>query len=288
MPYAGLSIFGDARYLDAARPLFSAGAVDAIEWSVDSWSHDDSADEIDTLLDDYAKRGRLIGHGIHYPLLAVTADKMRATWLKQLKPVIKANKYTGVSVHFGFSTGWKLREGAPLPVPLCKEALDIGKKAMLALQKTVKVPVGIENLALAFSKQDVASQGVFIEEMLRAVDGYLLLDLHNIYCQSINFGIPIIDLVKTYPLGRVLEIHVAGGSWSEHGKMKVRRDTHDGRVPKELFDALPSVIKLCPKAQYIIFEKLPQSFKTKADTAGFRDDFMQLKSVVTRAQKAAA
>ncbi|TAL31200.1 MAG: DUF692 family protein [Alphaproteobacteria bacterium] len=287
MPFAGLSIFGDARYLDAARPLFAAGAVDAIEWSVDSWSHEEAADEIDTLLDSYAKRGLLIGHGIHYPLLAVKADKLRANWLKQLKPVVQARKYAGVSVHFGFSTGWKLREGAPLPVPLCKEALDLGKKAMVALQKTVKVPVGIENLALAFSKQDVASQGVFIDEMLRAVDGYQLLDLHNIYCQSVNFGVPVLDLVKTYPLSRVLEIHVSGGSWSEHGKMKVRRDTHDGRVPQELFDALPAVLKLCPRARFVIFEKLPQSFKTKADTTGFRDDFMQLKALVPR-EKAAA
>jgi hypothetical protein len=151
----------------------------------------------------------------------------------------------------------------------------------------VNVPVGIENLALAFSRQDVEDQGRFIDALLREVDGYLLLDLHNIYCQSENFGVPVIDLVKTYPLGRVLEIHVSGGSWSEHGGAKVRRDTHDGRAPEAVFEALPAVLPLCPKARFVIFEKLPGSFQDSADAAGFREDYLRMKSQVNLAKAAA-
>jgi uncharacterized protein (UPF0276 family) len=289
MPLSGLSIFGDARYLDAARPLFSGGEVEAIEWSVDSWSMEECAEETDALLRTYSDARKLIGHGVQYPVLSVRADKLRAKWLKQLKPAVKPYNYAGVSVHFGFATGGNIVEGAPLPVPLCAEALETGKKSLAALAKTVNCPVGIENLALAFSKRDVAEQGVFIAEMLRAVDGYLLLDLHNIYCQSVNFGVPMLDLVKTYPLKRALEIHVAGGSWSAHGAAhaRVRRDTHDGRVPEEVFEALPAVLALCPKARFVIFEKLPQSFKNKKDAEGFREDFLRMKSMVTRAKAAA-
>lgn len=289
MPLTGLSIFGDARYLDAARPLFSGGEVEAVEWSVDSWSMEEAQDEIDALLRRYSGAGRLIGHGIQYPVLSSRADKLRASWLKRLKPAVKPYDYAGISVHFGFATGGNIIEGAPLPVPLCAEALATGKKALAALAKTVDCRVGIENLALAFSKRDVAEQGVFIAEMLRDVDGYLLLDLHNIYCQSVNFGVPILDLARTYPLERVLEIHVSGGSWSQHGakRAKVRRDTHDGRVPEEVFEALPAVLALCPKARFVIFEKLPQSFKTKADAEGFRADFRRMKTTVTRAKAAA-
>ena len=289
MPLSGLSIFGDARYLDAARPLFSGGEVEAVEWSVDSWSMEECQDEIDALLRRYSDAGKLIGHGIQYPVLSSKADKLRGKWLKRLKSAVTPYDYAGISVHVGVATGADIIEGAPLPVPLCTEALETGKKALASLARTVDCQVGIENLALAFSKRDVAEQGVFIAEMLREVDGYLLLDLHNIYCQSVNFGVPILDLVRTYPLKRVLEIHVSGGSWSQHRakRAKVRRDTHDGRVPEEVFEALPAVVDLCPMARFVILEKLPQSFRTRADALGFRKDFLRMKSMVSRAKAAA-
>ena len=282
MPRCGLSIFGDARYLDAARPLFSEGAVDALEWSVDSWSTEEAQEEIDATLTDFSQRGQLIGHGIHYPLLAARADDLRAQWLERVATEIAPYSYAGISVHFGFATGADIIEGAPLPVPLCAEALDLGRRAMTLLAQTAKVPVGIENLALAFSRKDVEDQGRFVEELLEETDGYLLLDLHNIYCQSENFGVPMLDLVKTYPLERVLEIHVSGGSWSG----PVRRDTHDGRVPDAVFDALPATLALCPDAKFVIFEKLPQSFATDADAADFRDDFRRMKAMVNRVKAA--
>jgi uncharacterized protein len=285
MPHCGLSLFGDERYLAAARPLLSS--VEAAEWSVDSFAQDDVFDETAALLDDFAAKKRLIGHGVEYPLLSENAADLRRRWLENLKYETEARKYAGISVHFGFSAGWEFVEGAPLPVPLCDAALRTGKLAMANLSAVVDAPVGIENLALAFSKQDVADQGRFIDELLRDVDGYLLLDLHNIYCQSENFGVPMLEIIKTYPLKRVLEIHVAGGSWSEHGEHRIRRDTHDGRAPEAVFEALPDVLALCPNAQFVIFEKLPWSFQNEADAVGFREDYLRMKAQVTLAKAAA-
>ena len=116
--------------------------------------------------------------------------------------------------------------------------------------------------------------------MLSPVNGYLLLDLHNVYCQSVNFGVPMMDMVKTYPLDLVEEIHLSGGSWSEHAGSKVRRDTHDGRLPQEIVDILPTVIALCPKLKFVLFEKLPGSFESDADAAGFREDYLRMKAAV--------
>ncbi len=285
MPRCGLSLFGDERYLSAARPLLSS--VEAAEWSVDSFAQDDVVTETEGLLDGFAEKGLLIGHGVEYPLLSENAAGLRSQWLENLDRETSARKYAGISVHFGFSAGWEFVEGAPLPVPLCDAALKTGKRAMRDLSAVVDAPVGIENLALAFSKKDVADQGRFIDELLREVDGYLLLDLHNIYCQSENFGVPVLDIVKTYPLDRVLEIHVAGGSWSEHGDLRVRRDTHDGRVPDAVFDALPKVMALCPNTRFVILEKLPWSFTDEDEAQGFRDDYLRLTSMVTHAKAAA-
>lgn len=284
----GLSIFGDPRYRDAARPLFDSGEVEAIEWTTDQWrvGYDDA--ETSGWLKSYGDAGKLIAHGLDYPVLDAGADRLRAKWLEHLARDVTRNKYCGLSVHFGFSTGWEIGEGAPLPVPYCDEALHVGIKAMKQLQGVAKCPVGLENLALAFSKQDVADQGRFIAALLEPVDGYMLLDLHNIYCQSENFGVPMVEIAKSYPLHRVVELHVAGGSWSDHGGKHIRRDTHDGRVPDEVLDALPAIAALCPNARFALLEKLPQSFVSAEDDEMFRDDFRRLTAAVKGVARAAA
>lgn len=280
MILTGLSIFAAKAYRQAAAPLFATGDVDAIEWSVDAWREKTLPDETADYLAHFSDQQKLIGHGIHYPLLSADADDLRSAWLNELRADVKKRSYDGLSVHFGFSTGWRIREGAPLPVPLCAESLVLGKQSMRQLQDAAGCKVGIENLALAFSKQDVADQGQFIDELLQDVDGYLLLDLHNIYCQSVNFDVPMMDLVKTYPLSRVHEIHVSGGSWSEVKGRRICRDTHDGRVPDEILAVLPQVAQLCPQLKYVLLEKLPQSFATDQDAVDFRDDYRKVQYAV--------
>jgi hypothetical protein len=44
--------------------------------------------------------------------------------------------------------------------------------------EVVKVPVGLENLAFGLGLRDVLEQGIFIDRLLTAIDGFLLLDLH--------------------------------------------------------------------------------------------------------------
>lgn len=287
MILSGLSIFGDVRYMGAAAPLFNAGEVEVVEWSVDAWEAGAPSDDVAALLSHFGVQGNLIGHGIHYPLLDASADAdiKRKGWLSRLKKEMRERSYSGLSVHFGYSTGWEIAEGAPLPLPLCDAALALGSASMNDLAIAAGCKVGIENLALAFSERDVETQGQFIAELLEEVDGYLLLDLHNIYCQSLNFGLDMLSLAKTYPLHRVEEIHVSGGSWSEQEGSwdRIRRDTHDGRLPDEVLNVLPDVIALCPNLKCVIFEKLPQSFKDDADATSFRVDFRSMKQAVQNA-----
>lgn len=285
MILSGLSVFGDTRCRAAAAPLFNAGEVEAIEWSVDAWEAGPPPPESAQLLEYFGAQGRLAGHCVHYPLLDARADEKRARWLQSLRRETEQRIYSGLSVHFGFSTGWEIAEGAPLPVPLCRAALDTGRRAMAELAQATPCRTGIENLALAFSMRDVETQGGFIAALLEEVDGFLLLDLHNIYCQSHNFGIGMIELAQSYPLERAWEIHVSGGSWSEHAGSwdRVRRDTHDGRVPDEVLEALPRIIGLCPNLKCVMLEKLPQSFANGEDEKGFRDDFRRMKQAVQNA-----
>ncbi len=74
-----------------------------------------------------------------------------------------------------------------------------------------------------------------------------------------NFDVPELELLNSYPLSKVREIHLSGGSWSPSvsGKrLAVRRDTHDDSVPQEVFNLATLALKLCPNIEFVIMERL--------------------------------
>jgi len=163
------------------------------------------------------------------------------------------------------------------------------------------VNVGLENLALAFGTIDVYTQGKFISELLEAVDGVLLLDAHNLYCQIHNWNLDISEIMKTYPTHRVREVPISGGSWSyptssnqnplnQQQEMQAntpkklpsvfRRDTHDNAVPSEALEVLKVALQLCPNVEVVVFERLGNTILNDADIEEFREDFYKIKKVV--------
>ena len=291
-PLVGLSLMLEEDFLRAALPLFEQGEVDVLEWSFDvGWSLPKLLPWADELLDHYSRAGRLLGHGVTFSALSGAWTPRQDQWLERLREELARRSYVHVSEHFGFMTAGDFHRSAPLPVPLTASSLRLGQDRLRRLQDQGAGRVGLENLAFAFGRQDVAEQGRFLDQLLEPVHGFLLLDLHNLYCQSCNFGIPIGELLDLYPLPRVRELHVSGGSWSRvtaEGRAgdQVRRDTHDGPVPEEVFAAVPLALARCPQVMAVIFERLGGTLASPQEEAAFRDDFRRLRRVVEGAPHA--
>ncbi|MBL7922055.1 MAG: DUF692 family protein [Bacteroidia bacterium] len=287
-PWVGISLMPEADFIEAALPLFQNGEVDVIEWSFDTIPPKVKEPEwLKLLLKEYSQNGRLIGHGVHYSLLKAVWDSNQDKWLKQLATEVKKYNYRHVTEHFAFMTSDDFHKGTPLPVPFNKTTLAIGQDRLKRLQNVSQLPIGIENLAFAFSHAQIKEQGEFLKKLIEPVNGFLILDLHNIYCQSHNFKVDVVKLVNSYPLDKVKEIHISGGSWAnvESSKNKVRRDTHDEAVPEEVFELLKEVLPLCKNVEYVIFERLGNTIKTQKDKLQFAKDFRQVKKIVLSQRK---
>ncbi len=271
-------------FLKACLPLFQNEQIEVIEWSFDTIINKNSEPHwLTGLLNTYAKENKLLGHGVYYSLFDAKWSKKQENWLEKLKNETLERKYNHISEHFGFMSSDDYHAGFPLPVSLNNTTLKIGIDRIMRIQDTVQLPIGIENLAFSFSKSDVEEQGVFIEKIIDSVGGFLILDLHNIYCQSHNFEIEMIDLINLYPLNDVKEIHVSGGSWQESlysKNKKIRRDTHDGKIPNAIFDVLPDVLSKCKNIEFVIFEKLGNSFKSDIHYIDYQKDFLKLKKII--------
>lgn len=284
-PKLGLSVMPTEDFHQASAALFQNKQVEAVEWSFDiSWAGAAVEPWCQEIIDKYANDGALVGHGVNLSVLSARLSERQLQWLDRAREEFKSRKYIHTSEHFGFFEAGPILLGAPLAVPMNSASLRAGKDMLQRYVDAVQCPVGLENLAFAFGIEDVKRQGDFIDQLISTVDGFLLLDVHNIYCQLENFGVSDRELLDSYPLNKVREIHLSGGSWShsESGKrMAVRRDSHDDSVPQEVFNLAALALKRCPNTRFVILERQAHTMPDHDSQSQFRDDFETLEEILS-------
>jgi uncharacterized protein (UPF0276 family) len=188
-------------------------------------------------------------HGMYEPCLRMM-DRLQTEW-----------PFYWYSEHLQFQTtldaqGEPTNTGVPFPLPPTIEAAELVARRAVSIQRRYGVPFLLENPAhyLPDLPADPEIGDEFgLMERITAVSGCgQLLDLHNLYCNAVNFGLdPGVALGKV-PLDRVGEIHVAGGSWSDGFYM----DAHNGRVPEIVWDLLEQTLSRAPGIPAVVFEIL--------------------------------
>lgn len=278
----------DSGILLAALPLLEAEKVQAIEWSFDTlYKFQGVPPWFTELLHEFANAGRLIGHGVFFSLFSGKWSDRQQEWLEQLKTLSETFRFDHITEHFGFMTGADFHAGAPVSLPYTAATLAIGRDRLARIHEACGCPVGLENLAFSYSLDEVKKHGDFLQQLIEPVNGFIILDLHNFYCQAHNFGLNTDALFASYPLDRVREIHISGGSWEDspllHGR-QIRRDTHDDAVPQEVFRLLEHAMGICPNLKFVVMEQLGTALTTEESRAQFRQDFETMDAIVQRNQ----
>ncbi len=292
-PWVGLSLMTEDDFRVAAAPLFAGGEVDMLEWSFDAGRRPAPA-WAEALLDHYAGEGRLFGHGVHYSPFSARWEARQQSWLDALGRELSRRPYARVSEHYGFMTAGPYVRGAPLPVPRDRASLQIGRERLDRLRAVLasagSCPLGLENLALAWSRDEALAHGGFLDDVLTGHDDFIVLDVHNLYCQAENFGLSPDELLATFPAARVGELHVSGGSvlraWPGR-RDEVRCDTHDDAVPARVFDLLERALARFPNVRAVVFERLGGTIRTVEDAEALRADFRQTKALAALARRPA-
>lgn len=121
-----------------------------------------------------------------------------------------------------------------------------------ALQDRLKMPLLHENAFYyaPFPGSDM-EEAEFIASVVDRAQTHLLLDLHNVYSNAVNFeDYDIWRYLRTIPLDRVVEIHLAGGErigdWYH--------DFHNHAVPETVWQMLDYVIPRAPNLAAVTLE----------------------------------
>ena len=189
----------------------------------------------DDFLDQGPHHGKLSQLRQTYPLVFHSVglnlggtDPLHLPTLQSFKKLHERYEPLWVSDHLCWSAHGGNHHFDLLPMPLTSEALDNLCGRIHKVQEVFGRPLGVENITsyLDYRSEDF-SETQFIKELVARTGCELLLDVSNVLINHRNRGRDAEDFFATYPLDRVKQIHLAGGSLVD-GTMI---DSHASPVP---------------------------------------------------------
>jgi len=114
-----------------------------------------------------------------------------------------------------------------LPIPFTEEAVHYVAGRIREAQDILGQRIAIENASYYCAPQQEMSEAEFINAVIREADCALLLDVNNVYVNSINHGYDPVEFLRALPGERTAYIHIAG-HFLEAEDLRV--DTHGAPV----------------------------------------------------------
>lgn len=125
-----------------------------------------------------------------------------------------------------------------MPIPFTEEAVHYTAKRIRQVQDILEQRIAMENVSYYAAPHQDMSEIDFINAVISEADCDLLLDVNNIYVNSVNHHYDPFEFLQQLPVDRARYVHVAG-HFDEAEDLRV--DTHGA-------DVIPTVWSLLEKA----------------------------------------
>ncbi|HEX8636897.1 MAG TPA: DUF692 domain-containing protein [Pyrinomonadaceae bacterium] len=185
----------------------------------------------------------------HFPLVPHSLDLSLGSaegidedYLEKLADLIELVNPPWFSDHLCFTKSGGVKIGHLAPVPYTNEALKVFVRNISRVKNRIKTPFILENISylMRFPSSEM-SEAEFITKILRETDCGLLLDVTNLYVNSVNFNFDWREFLDRIPLERVVQLHFVGSRRS--GKRLI--DAHADRTEAEIWGVYREVHRRC-------------------------------------------
>jgi uncharacterized protein (UPF0276 family) len=128
-----------------------------------------------------------------------------------------------------------------LPLPFNKSAIQTAVQRIRELRDALEIPIAIENVSYYANLEPPRMPEVeFLLEVLDKADALLLLDVNNVYVNSINHGFDPRAYLDCIPPERVVQLHIAGHLVRPDG---IIIDTHAEPICDPVYDLLDYTLR---------------------------------------------
>jgi uncharacterized protein (UPF0276 family) len=128
-----------------------------------------------------------------------------------------------------------------LPIPFTEEAVHYVAARIRQTQDILGQRIAVENISYYAAPFQAMSEIDFITAVLEEADCDLLLDVNNVYVNSINFGYDARAFLARMPALRIASYHIAG-HYDQAEDLKI--DTHGTTVKDAVWSLLGDAYRL--------------------------------------------
>lgn len=129
-----------------------------------------------------------------------------------------------------------------MPIPMTEAAVQYVAERILRVQDILGKRLVIENVSTYLMPNAEMSEADFISEVLQQADCELLLDVNNVYVNSINHGSDGYAFIRAMPKERIRYLHIAG---HEQVEQDLLIDTHGAAVSDPVWQLLHYTYQIC-------------------------------------------
>lgn len=213
--------------------------VDFLEITADHYF--DAPPEKEHELELLAAHFPLIPHGLNLSL--GSAEGLDADYVRKFAALVKRLDPPWWSEHIAFTRAGGVDIGHLSPLPFTREVIDTLCRNVAEARRQIETPLILENItytvAMPFNEMDEAS---FLAEVLERTDCGLLLDVTNLYTNSVNHRYDPSAFLERLPLERIVQLHFVGGHWHDG----VLVDSHSQPTQHEVWALMDEVMKRAP------------------------------------------
>jgi hypothetical protein len=195
-------------------------------------------------------------HGVSLGLAsAQPVDERR---LARLATLAEAARLPVWSEHLAFVRAGGHEIGHLAAPPRTAATIEGTLRNLARARAVVGTAPSLENIAtLIDPPASTMGECAWIGAIARHADAALLLDLHNLYANALNFGADPFAMLMALPLERVRMVHLSGGVWigGRNGERERLLDDHVHDVPAAVFDLLEALGSRAPHPLDVIIER---------------------------------
>ncbi|MCZ4336959.1 DUF692 domain-containing protein [Shewanella colwelliana] len=153
-------------------------------------------------------------------------EPLDVSFVKQVKGFMDLHGIDVYSEHLSYCSG-KGHLYDLMPIPFTQEAVIHVASRIKLVEAILERPLILENVSFYAAPGSEMSELEFVNAVLSEADCRLLLDVNNIYVNSINHQYDPLDFLKAMPTERIAYLHIAG-HYEEAVDLMV--DTHGSDV----------------------------------------------------------
>jgi len=189
-------------------------------------------------LSGFTRNSTFVTHGLS--LSIGSPDSLDLNFVKEVKHFLDEHQITHYSDHLSYCSGNGHMYDL-MPIPFTQEAVKHVVERVKQVQDIIERPMILENVSYYAAPGQQMTEIEFTNAILEQADCLLLLDVNNIYVNSINHNYDALDFLSALPTKRIAYGHIAG-HYNEAEDLIV--DTHGADVVEPVWKLLEKAYEI--------------------------------------------